>query len=57
MAADLVQFLKQEIDIGSFPSASYAVGSIRGLEEERALGNAVAVPVRIAARTTSAQPV
>lgn len=49
MAADLVQFLKQEIDLGSFPSASYAIGSTAGIEEERALGNAVAVPLRIAA--------
>jgi CubicO group peptidase (beta-lactamase class C family) len=51
MATDLVQFLQQEIDLGSFPSASYAIGSIDGIEEERALGNAVAVPIRIAATT------
>jgi serine-type D-Ala-D-Ala carboxypeptidase len=51
MAADLVQFLKQEIAVGSFPSASYAIGSVDGLEEERALGNAVAVPLRIPATT------
>jgi len=53
MAAVSVQspddFLKHEIDVGSFPSASYAIGSTRGLERERALGNAVAVPMRVAA--------
>jgi len=49
MAADLVQFLKQEIDVGSFPGASYAIGSLDGIETEGALGNAVAVPLRIAA--------
>src|ERR1051325_383461 len=51
MAADLVQFLKQEIDAGSFPSASFAIGSLGGIEEERALGHAVAVPLRIPATT------
>ncbi|HJQ37219.1 MAG TPA: serine hydrolase domain-containing protein [Thermoanaerobaculia bacterium] len=51
MATDLVQFLQQEIDLGSFPSASYAIGSFDGMEEECALGNAVAVPMRIAATT------
>ena len=51
MAADLVQFLKHEIDVGSFPGASYAIGSLNGIEEEGALGNAVAVPLRIAATT------
>jgi len=51
MAADLVQFLKQEIDLGSFPGASYAIGSLDGIETEGALGNAVAVPLRIAATT------
>ena len=49
MAADLVQFLKREIDAGSFPSASYAIGTLDGIEDERALGNAVAVPLRIRA--------
>ena len=49
MAADLVQFLKQEIDVGSFPGASYAIGSLDGIGEEGVLGNAVAVPLRIAA--------
>ena len=51
MAADLVQFLKHEIDLGSFPSASFAIGSIDGLAREEAMGNAVAVPMRIAATT------
>jgi CubicO group peptidase (beta-lactamase class C family) len=42
-------FLRREIDAGSFPSAVYAVGSSRGIERENALGNAVAVPLRIPA--------
>src|SRR5438876_2816841 len=42
-------FLRREIDVGSFPSASYAVGSPRGIEREGALGQAVAVPLRIPA--------
>lgn len=43
------QFLRREIDVGSFPSASYAIGSRDGIEQEGALGNAVAVPLRIPA--------
>jgi serine-type D-Ala-D-Ala carboxypeptidase len=42
-------FLRHEIDVGSFPSASYAIGSPRGIEREGALGQAVAVPLRIPA--------
>lgn len=53
MAAVSVQslddFLQHEIDAGSFPGASYAYGSLTGLERLHALGNAVAVPLRIAA--------
>src|SRR5215212_9886845 len=53
MAAGFVQsvddFLKQQMDAGSFPGASYAIGSTAGIEREGALGNAVAVPLRIAA--------
>ncbi len=47
----LDHFLQTEIDAGSFPSAAYAVGSLDGIEREGALGQAVAVPVRIAATT------
>src|SRR5688500_19530879 len=43
------RFLQAEIDVGSFPSASYAIGSISGIEHENTLGHAVAVPVRIPA--------
>jgi len=43
------QFLRREIDLGSFASAVYAIGSSRGIEMEGALGNAVAVPFRIPA--------
>lgn len=42
-------FLRAEIDLGSFPSASYAIGTTRGITREHALGNAVAVPLRIPA--------
>ena len=42
-------FLRREIEVGSFPSAVYAIGSSRGIEHENALGHAVAVPLRIPA--------
>jgi CubicO group peptidase (beta-lactamase class C family) len=45
----LDDFLQREIDVGSFPSAAYAIGSSRGIERENALGHAVAVPMRIPA--------
>jgi CubicO group peptidase (beta-lactamase class C family) len=45
------EFLRREIDLGSFPSASYAIGSKDGIERAAALGNAVAVPIRIPATT------
>ncbi|HXH90434.1 MAG TPA: serine hydrolase domain-containing protein [Thermoanaerobaculia bacterium] len=45
----LDDFLQHEIDVGSFPSAAYAIGSSRGIERENALGHAVAVPMRIPA--------
>jgi len=44
-------FLQHEIRAGSFPSASYAVGTTAALEHENAFGNAVAVPLRIPAST------
>ncbi len=44
-------FLRREIDVGSFPGASYAIGTTSGPERENALGLAVAVPLRIAATT------
>lgn len=43
------ELLQREIDIGSFPAAAWAVGSSRGIDDEGALGHAVAVPLRIAA--------
>ncbi len=43
------RFLRREIDLGSFASAVYAIGSSQGIEFESALGNAVAVPLRIPA--------
>lgn len=45
----LDDFLQSEIDLGSFPSASYAVGTSSGIEHTGALGHAVVVPERIAA--------
>src|SRR5947208_9288008 len=47
--APIDDFLRSEIALGSFPSAVYAIGSSRGIERENALGNAVAVPLRIPA--------
>ena len=48
-AMTLDDFLRREIEVGSFPGAVYAIGSSRGIERENALGNAVAVPMRIPA--------
>jgi Beta-lactamase class C and other penicillin binding proteins len=45
----LDDFLRREIEVGSFPGAVYAIGSSRGIERENALGNAVVVPMRIPA--------
>jgi CubicO group peptidase (beta-lactamase class C family) len=42
-------FLQSEIDVGSFPSAVYAIGDSRRIIAEGAVGNAVVVPVRIPA--------
>lgn len=42
-------FLRREIDLGSFPGVAYAVGTPEGIERENALGHAVAVPLRIPA--------
>lgn len=47
----LDDFLRREIDLGSFASASYAIGTTEKLERENALGRAVSVPLRIAATT------
>jgi CubicO group peptidase (beta-lactamase class C family) len=43
------EFLRSEIDVGSFASASWAVGSKHGIDQTGAIGRAVAVPMRIAA--------
>jgi CubicO group peptidase (beta-lactamase class C family) len=40
-------FLRREIDLGSFPGASYAIGTAGGIEREHALGQAISVPLRI----------
>src|SRR5881392_2556123 len=42
-------FLRTEIDVGSFPSAVYAIGDFRKIIAGGAVGNAVAVPLRIPA--------
>jgi len=47
--AMLDEFLRREIDVGSFPSASYAIGTLDGVKRANALGNAVVVPARIRA--------
>lgn len=46
---EIDDFLRREIDLGSFASAAYAVGTSAGLEREGAVGRAVSVPLRIAA--------
>jgi CubicO group peptidase (beta-lactamase class C family) len=46
----ITDFLAHEIELGSFPSASYAVGSSREIEQIGALGHSVVVPLRIAAK-------
>lgn len=43
------EFLRTEIALGSFPGASYAIGSSRQIEHLGAHGHAVVVPVRIPA--------
>lgn len=43
------EFLQREVDFGTFPSAAWAVGSSRGIEDQGAAGHAVAVPMRIPA--------
>lgn len=40
-------FLLREIDLGSFPGLSYAIGTADGIEREHALGRAISVPLRI----------
>jgi CubicO group peptidase (beta-lactamase class C family) len=50
-SAMLDSFLQREIDLGSFPGASYAIGTVNGIQRLGALGHAVAVPLRIAATT------
>lgn len=42
-------FLRAEIDVGSFPGAVYAAGAPSGIERENAIGNAVTVPFRLPA--------
>jgi CubicO group peptidase (beta-lactamase class C family) len=46
-------FLRREIDLGSFPSVSYAIGTFDGIKQQDALGHAVAVPLRIPATTST----
>ena len=46
-AAVIEAFLRREVDVGSFPSAVYAIGNARGITDEGAVGNALVVPVRI----------
>jgi CubicO group peptidase (beta-lactamase class C family) len=43
------ELLQREIDVGSFPAAAWAVGTLDGVVSEGARGYAVAVPLRIAA--------
>jgi len=43
------ELLRHEIDLGSFASATYAIGSFDRIEREGAVGNAVSVPFRLPA--------
>ena len=45
----IAKYLQREIALGSFPGASWAVGSSRGIDQTGAVGHAVAVPLRIPA--------
>jgi CubicO group peptidase (beta-lactamase class C family) len=47
LAATIDDFLRREIDVGTFPGCVYAVGSSGGIELEGALGNAVVIGARI----------
>jgi CubicO group peptidase (beta-lactamase class C family) len=47
----IAAFLQREIELGSFPGASWAVGSSRGIDQTGAVGHAVTVPLRIPATT------
>src|ERR1043165_8949972 len=46
---EIEELLQREIDVGSFPAASWAVGTLDRIVSEGALGYAVAVPLRIPA--------
>jgi CubicO group peptidase (beta-lactamase class C family) len=43
------ELLQREIDVGSFAGASYAIGSLDGIERTGAVGRAVSVPLRLRA--------
>jgi CubicO group peptidase (beta-lactamase class C family) len=45
----VTEFLQSEIDVGSFPSAVYAIGPAAGIRAEGAVGRAVVVPARVRA--------
>ncbi|HEY2828700.1 MAG TPA: serine hydrolase domain-containing protein [Thermoanaerobaculia bacterium] len=47
----IAAFLQREIELGSFPGASWVVGSSRGIDQTGAVGHAVTVPLRIPATT------
>lgn len=48
-AVQIDDFLRREIALGTFPGASYAIGTADGIEHLGAVGQAVAVPFRIPA--------
>ncbi|HEX7191179.1 MAG TPA: serine hydrolase domain-containing protein [Thermoanaerobaculia bacterium] len=45
----IADYLQREIELGTFPGASWAIGSSRGIDQTDAVGHAVAVPLRIPA--------
>jgi CubicO group peptidase (beta-lactamase class C family) len=48
LAQRIDRFLAEEIEVGSFPSAVYAVGNSRGIIAENAIGHLVVKPAKIA---------
>ncbi|HEX3109331.1 MAG TPA: serine hydrolase domain-containing protein [Thermoanaerobaculia bacterium] len=45
----IAKYLQREIELGSFPGASWVAGSSRGIDQTGAVGHAVAVPLRLPA--------
>lgn len=53
LTAEINRFLESEIEVGSFPGASWAVGSADGITHSGAVGHAVLKPARIDCHETT----